>query len=71
MEASRAAFLVGLGMLIVGLFVVVLCGNLEEVEPGHYVFRGPSAILVLPALGVVLMIAGAAYHFVWGRQRVG
>jgi hypothetical protein len=68
MEATKAAFLIGLAMFIVGLVVLVLAGKWEETEPGHYVLRGSSAILVLvPVLGVVLMIAGAVYHFVWKR----
>lgn len=68
MEASRAAFLIGLAMLISGLLASFLAGSWEEVEPGHFVLRGPWIISFgIGILGFILMMAGAIYHFVWKR----
>lgn len=68
MEASRAAFLIGIAMLIGGFSAGFLGGSWEEVEPGHFVLRDPLVILFfIGFLGFILMMAGAIYHFVWKR----
>ena len=55
-------------MLIGGFLAAFLGGSWEEVEPKHYVLRGPLVILFgVGFIGLVLMLAGAVYHFVWKR----
>lgn len=65
-RVSKTLIIIGLVMLICAIIGLFLAGW-EEVEPGHYTLTGAPAIIIIfgvGGLGVLLMLAGAVYHWV-------